>query len=92
MELSTWSKDESVEDLRAKLDVIDDQIAHLLVRRYLASQQIQSLKWQVGGAPPQDTGREASIVARLQHQHPLIPSDVLRDLYDRIFKWMRREA
>ncbi len=79
----------SLDELRQKLDGIDNEIASLLARRADIILEVADFKKQHGGAV-YDPKREDAIIARLRDLNPgPLPDDVLERIYRKIIEEMR---
>jgi chorismate mutase len=79
----------TLEELRAKIDVLDLQLVELLSERARAAQQIGQLK-AAASLPVHEPGREKVIYAKLRaaNKGPL-PDIELTHIYERIIDVMR---
>lgn len=81
--------DDELEQLRRRIDEIDEDFVELLARRFVVTRRVGRLKAD-RGLPPQDAIREAQIdakVRRLAAKHELseeLVSEVLRAVIDRV--------
>lgn len=76
-----------INELREKIDRIDDEIAGLLNQRSEIASKIISLK-KNSSIDVEDVSRESSIIARLCEKNPEI-GGLIKDIYGRIFNWVK---
>jgi len=73
-----------LDEIRQKIDQIDDEIAQLFQRRMALAEEVAREK-QRSGAPVLHKGREEAICARLEEQVLPEYQAALRQLYETIF-------
>jgi len=79
---------ESIQGLRQKIDLLDEELAIILIKRFSLSQQVQVLK-RAQGDSSFSPKREQEILQRLHTLFPLIPMTTIDKIYCEIFNWMR---
>ncbi|HKZ76932.1 MAG TPA: chorismate mutase [Pyrinomonadaceae bacterium] len=80
----------SIEDWRAEIDEIDDQLIRLLNTRARLAAKIGGLK-QRAGLPLNDAEREQRVVARMQTNNPgPLDDDAVSKLFQCIIRESRR--
>ncbi|GIL16480.1 MAG: hypothetical protein BroJett040_02310 [Oligoflexia bacterium] len=79
---------DEVTQLRHDVDHIDESIGLLLTQRHHLAQEIIKRKKTLG-LSTFDPNREEEIILRLQEKFPDIPTEVLLDIYSRIFEWTK---
>ena len=80
--------DAEIESLRQEIDLLDNSLAQLLLKRLSLSQKVQELK-NSQGQGRYSPGREQQIVARLKLLFPQIPAPTLEGIFGIILDWMR---
>ena len=79
---------------RERIDVLDDEIVRLFAQRMEIVEEMMRLKREAG-VGPEDSGREAEVVARLSAQVPVALRPAVARLYETIFSigknWDERE-
>lgn len=78
-----------IQELRAELDEVDSKLASLLKRRVEIGRSIVAVK-RSEGLPVDDFAREAAVLDRLSAENPEI-APLLRELYGRIFSWVKTQ-
>ena len=76
-----------INELRAKLDLLDDRISDLISERVKMARKIVEIKGR-NDMPKDDLSRENAIVKRISELHPE-NSDLLKEIYGRIFDWVK---
>ena len=76
-----------INELRAKLDLLDDRISDLISERVKMARKIVEIKGR-NDMPKDDLSRESAIVKRISELHPE-NSDLLKEIYGRIFDWVK---
>ena len=76
-----------INELRTKLDLIDDKISDLISERVKTARKIVEIKGR-NDMPKDDLSRENAIVKRISELHPE-NSDLLKEIYGRIFDWVK---
>jgi len=79
----------TLENLRAEIDAIDDEIAPLLARRMALAAQVAAAKRETG-APVSQPQREKIILERLCAQTEERYRPALKAIYDAIFRASRK--
>lgn len=80
-------KETEINQLRKKLDHIDDLIASLLSERIALAQSIVKIK-KGEKIAVEDIQRESAIVERISHKNQDI-APLLQDIFRRIFDWVK---
>jgi chorismate mutase / prephenate dehydratase len=80
---------DSLEDLRARIDSLDEQIARLLQERATISQQVGQTKTTDDAAPIFVPHREAEVLAHVQAIHGPLKEDALASIYREILSTSR---
>ena len=79
-----------LDQLRPRIDAIDDQVLDLLSKRAAAVLDVGDYK-KKRGLPVQDSERENSVVNRMQTDNPgPLPADAIERIYRTIIGEMRR--
>jgi Chorismate mutase len=76
-----------IKELRKELDLLDDQISELLLKRIETGKKIVKLKKEAG-ISKDDPEREKEILERITELHPE-NSELLKEIYRRIFDWVK---
>lgn len=76
-----------INELRAKLDLLDDKISDLISERVKTARKIVEIKGR-NDMPKDDFSRESAIVKRISERHPE-NSELLKEIYGRIFDWVK---
>ena len=76
-----------IKELRKELDLLDDQISELLLKRIETGKKIVKLKKEAG-ISKDDPDREKEILERITEGKSEI-SELLKTLYGRIFDWVK---
>ena len=76
-----------INELRTKLDLIDDKISDLISERVKTARKIVEIKGR-NDMPKDDLSRENAIVKRISELHPE-NADLLKEIYGRIFDWVK---
>lgn len=80
-------KETEIEQLRKKLDSIDDSISALLSERVGVAMQIIKIKKE-RGLPVEDLNRESEIIKRVSLKNPSV-APLLKVVFRRIFDWVK---
>ena len=72
---------ENLQDIRASIDLIDDQLLGLICRRMELSADVASAK---SGGVTYRPGREAEVFLRLAEQAPDLPAGIARNIWRQI--------
>jgi chorismate mutase len=80
-------KETEIEQLRKKLDSIDDSISALLSERVGVAMQIIKIKKERGLAV-EDLNRESEIIKRVSLKNPSV-APLLKVVFRRIFDWVK---
>ena len=75
---------EELEELRAKIDRVDDELIAALNRRFELTGRVRELK-RAKGLPAKDEAREREIIARQLAAAPAAERDTVFSIYERIF-------
>ena len=76
-----------INELRTKIDLLDDKISDLISERVKTARKIVEIKGR-NDMPKDDLSRENAIVKRISELHPE-NSDLLKEIYGRIFDWVK---
>jgi chorismate mutase len=81
-----------LDDLRRKIDAVDDRIVDLLAERFVLTREVGALKWQVQ-VDPVDQERENALFKRLQERAKVVSVDeaLVTDLYRLLIDSVVRE-
>jgi chorismate mutase-like protein len=78
-----------IEDIRKKIDAIDEQLVELLSQRAKAVLEIGHIK-RLTGLPIYEPAREKEVSSRVTAaNHGPLPNEQLLDIYDRVIDVMR---
>ncbi|HNW82678.1 MAG TPA: chorismate mutase [bacterium] len=80
-------KETEIEQLRKKLDSIDDSISALLSERVDIALKIIDIK-KASGLPVEDLNRESEILKRVSLKNPAV-APLLKVVFRRIFDWVK---
>ena len=76
-----------INELRTKLDLLDDRISELIQKRVEIGKKIVKLKKEAG-ISKDDLSREKEIIERITSEKSEI-ADLLKEIYWRIFDWVK---
>ena len=82
------TKKESLEDLRAQIDIADDKVLAALAERMMVAKKIGELKKDTGGAV-MDADREAQKLVALQEKAEKILKPYVSRIYSVLFEVSR---
>lgn len=87
-------KSETLDDLRRRIDAIDDGLHDLLMERAEVNRRIGAAKAKAGGGPAWRPGREASVLRRLiaRHRGPLPRVALVRIWRELMTSFLRLQA
>lgn len=78
----------SLEELRAEIDQLDQQLVALIEQRVSIAKQIQQLKKSTG-LPTVDLQREQEVLKKLSEQNPLVPAELIQQIYLTLFEFSK---
>ena len=78
-----------IKELRKELDLLDNQISELLLKRIETGKKIVKLKKEAG-ISKDDPNREKEILERITAGKSEV-SELSKDIYKRIFDWVKNQ-